>query len=350
MPEPREPQTDVVDPGSGRVPDASDAGGGRDRPHSGHEAAPLVYGPVPSRRLGRSLGVDLVPFKTCTHDCVYCQLGPTTDRTTTRRLWVEPAHVLREIRSRLDTRPDVITLAGSGEPTLCTGLDLVIDGIKAMTTVPVFVITNGSLLGRPDVQRELAHADVVLPSLDAVDDVTYRAVNRPHEDLDFAAFVDGIADFRSSYGGQIWLEVMLLDGVTGTVSMVERLARHAARLAPDRIQLNTVVRPPAEQTARPVSPGRLADLAALFTPQAEVIAGAPQADHDQQATAAAVLALIARRPCTVTDVATGIGAHRNAALKTLTALVENGAAQRVDHDGDVFYAAADPTRPIKEES
>ena len=142
MPEPREPQTDVVDPGSGRVPDASDAGGGRDRPHSGHDAAPLVYGPVPSRRLGRSLGVDLVPFKTCTHDCVYCQLGPTTDRTTTRRPWVEPAHVLREIRSRLDTRPDVITLAGSGEPTLCTGLDLVIDGIKAMTTVPVFAEHN----------------------------------------------------------------------------------------------------------------------------------------------------------------------------------------------------------------
>jgi wyosine [tRNA(Phe)-imidazoG37] synthetase (radical SAM superfamily) len=310
----------------------------------------LVYGPVPSRRLGRSLGVDLVPFKTCTYDCVYCQLGPTTHKTATRERWVEPGLVLDQVRGRLDSRPDVIALAGSGEPTLYAGLGEVIDGIKAMADVPLVVITNGSLLGRPDVQRDLAGADIVLPSLDAVDDASYRAVNRPHEDLGFDELVDGMAAFRASFSGEIWLEVMLLDGVTGTAPMVEKLARHTARIAPDRIQLNTVVRPPAEQDARPVSPEMLEHFATAFTPQAEVIAGAPELNPDQEATAADVLTLISRRPCTVADVAAGLGIHQNTALKALTALVERDEAQRRDHSGGVFYAAANRLLPDVEES
>lgn len=311
----------------------------------------LVYGPVPSRRLGRSLGVDLVPFKTCTYDCVYCQLGPTTHKTATRERWVEPGRVLDQVRARLDSRPDVIALAGSGEPTLYAGLGEVIDGIKAMAEVPLVVITNGSLLGRPDVQRDLAGADIVLPSLDAVDDASYRVVNRPHEDLGFDELVDGMTAFRASFSGEIWLEVMLLDGVTGTGPMVEKLARHAARIAPDRIQLNTVVRPPAEQDARPVSPKMLADFATAFTPRAEVIAGAPELNPDQEATAADVLTLISRRPCTVADVAAGLGIHQNTALKALTALVERDEAQRRDHGGGgVFYAAADHEPSDVEES
>lgn len=310
----------------------------------------LVYGPVPSRRLGRSLGVDLVPFKTCTYDCVYCQLGPTTHRTATRERWVEPRLVLDQVRGRLDSRPDVIALAGSGEPTLYAGLGEVVEGIKAMADVPLVAITNGSLLGRPDVQRDLAGADIVLPSLDAVDDASYRAVNRPHEDLGFDELVDGMAAFRASFCGEIWLEVMLLGGVTGTDPMVEKLATHTARIAPDRIQLNTVVRPPAEQDARPVSPEMLAHFATAFTPRAEVIAGAPALNPDQEATAADVLTLISRRPCTVADVAAGLGIHQNTALKALTALVERGEAQRRDHSGGVFYAAVDRVLPDMEES
>ena len=127
----------------------------------------LVYGPVPSRRLGRSLGVDLIPFKTCTYDCVYCQLGRTTHKTERRHRWVDPADVVAQVRSRLDSGPDVIALAGSGEPTLHAGIGEVISGIKEITDVPVAVITNGSLLGRPEVRTGLAVADIVLPSLDA---------------------------------------------------------------------------------------------------------------------------------------------------------------------------------------
>ncbi len=313
------------------------------------DTSPLVYGPVPSRRLGRSLGVDLVPFKTCTYDCVYCQLGPTTHKTTAREQWVDPVRVIDDVCARLDPRPDVITLAGSGEPTLYAGLDEVIGGIKAKVDVPLFVITNGSLLGDPDVQVELAQADVVLPSLDAADEATCQAINRPHADLGFAALVDGMVDFRARYGGQIWLEIMLLEGLTASEAVVRTLAKHALRIAPDRIHLNTVVRPPAERTARRVPHEMLSDFAAAFTPHAEVIAGAPESDWGRHVTSPEVLALIARRPCTVADVAAGLGVHRNTAIKALTPLVDRGEAQRHEHDGAVFYTAAVHT-PSKEES
>ena len=304
----------------------------------------LVYGPVPSRRLGRSLGVDLVPFKTCTYDCVYCQLGRTTLKTARRERWVDAGTVVDQVKLHLVSNPDVIALAGSGEPTLYAGLGDVVDGIKAITAVPVAVITNGSLLGIPEVRRDLAHADIVLPSLDAADEATYQDTNRPHDSLDLKSLVEGMAGFREAFSGQIWLEVMLLDGITGTDQQVARLAALAERIAPDRIQLNTVVRPPAESAARPVAPERLATLASVFTPCAEVIAGVPALQPDQEATAADVLTLIARRPCTVADVAAGLGIHQNAALKALTALVELGEAARRDHEGGVFYAAADNAR------
>jgi wyosine [tRNA(Phe)-imidazoG37] synthetase (radical SAM superfamily) len=300
----------------------------------------FVYGPVPSRRLGRSLGVDVVPFKTCTYDCVYCQLGRTTTKTVRRRRFADAQEVVAQVVARLDSAPDVIALAGSGEPTLSRELGEVITGLKAAADVPVAVITNGSLLGVPDVQRDLAQADIVLPSLDAADENTYQTVNRPHASLTFQGLVDGMADFRRNYGGQVWLEVMILDGMNATSQGMERIAAHAAQIRPDRVQLNTVVRPPTEATARAVSPERLAAFAALFTPPAEIIAGAPALQPDQEATAADVLSLIARRPCTVADVATGLGIHQNAAIKALTALVERGDARRRDHVGGTFFAAS----------
>jgi wyosine [tRNA(Phe)-imidazoG37] synthetase (radical SAM superfamily) len=305
---------------------------------------------VPSRRLGRSLGVDLVPFKTCTYDCVYCQLGRTTHKTSSRERWVEPSQVLAQVRERLESDPDVVALAGSGEPTLYAALGEVVDGIKALTTAPLVVITNGSLLGRPSVQRELAGADVVLPSLDAVDEESYRSVNRPCEGLSFRDLIDGMIAFRRSFSGEIWLEIMLLGGVTATASMVEMLAAHTARIAPDRIQLNTVVRPPSKSAARRVPAALMAEFATAFTPRAEVIAGVPELHADQASTAADVRALVARRPCTVSDVSVGLRIHQNVAIKALAALVERGEAERREYGGGVFYAAAEGMQPPEEGS
>jgi wyosine [tRNA(Phe)-imidazoG37] synthetase (radical SAM superfamily) len=309
----------------------------------------LVYGPVPSRRLGRSLGVDLVPSKTCTYDCVYCQLGRTTHKTVRRQRWVDPGDVVAQVRARLESAPDVIALAGSGEPTLHAGIGDVVNGIKRLTDVPVAVITNGSLLGRPAVRRGLAAADIVLPSLDAPDERLFELINRPHEALRFAEIVAGMVAFREHYRGQIWLEVMLLSGVTDLHAEVGRLAGLAARIAPDRIQLNTAVRPPAESSVGAVADRPLQELAGLFTPRAEVIAASVPAEGDRVAATADVLELVSRRPCTVADIAAGLGIHHGEALKAATTLVNEGAAELHTHRGRSFYAAASAAAEPHEE-
>jgi len=312
-------------------------------------AQQLVYGPVPSRRLGRSLGVDLVPLKTCTYDCVYCQLGRTTRKTVRRQHWVDPSDVVAQVRARLESEPDVIALAGSGEPTLHAGIGDVIAAIKRLTDVPVAVITNGSLLGRPAVRRGLADADIVVPSLDAPDDGLFRLVNRPHAALRFADVVGGMIAFRNGYRGQVWLEVMLLAGVTGMVAEVGRLAELATRIAPDRIQLNTAVRPPAESFVAPVANGSLQELAGLFTPHAEVIADTVPTDGDRVAGHADILALLSRRPCTVADIAAGLGIHHGEGLKAVTALVATGALELHTHEDRSFYVVATATAENRQE-
>lgn len=301
------------------------------------KARHLVYGPVPSRRLGRSLGVDLVPFKTCTYDCVYCQLGRTTHKTLQREQWVDVETVMAQIRAGLERHPDVIALAGSGEPTLHAGIGDVIAGLKRLTSVPVAVITNGSLLMEPEVRRALLGADIVMPSLDAPTEALFRLINRPCGGVRLSDVVDGMVAFRSEYRGQLWLEVMLLAGITGIASEVEQLAKLSARLEPDRIQLTTAVRPPAESFAEPVSESALADFARRFTPRAEVMGSVLPATFDGEATRADILALLSHRPCSTSDAASGLGIHHDEALKALSALVMEGAVSLHTHDRNAFY-------------
>jgi wyosine [tRNA(Phe)-imidazoG37] synthetase (radical SAM superfamily) len=301
-----------------------------------------VFGPVPSRRLGRSLGVDLVPFKTCTYDCIYCQLGSTTVKTAERNEWLDRDAVLEEIRRKLDSRPDYITLSGSGEPTLHTGLDEWMKAIRSITEIPIAVLTNGSLLWRDEVRRELRQADLVVPSLDAGDAELFRQVNRPCEAVSFERMVDGLAAFREEFPGQYWLEVLLLDGRTSNESEVEKIAAHARRVRPDRIQLNTATRPPADSLAKPVPRARLTRLARLFDPPAEVIAdfSHPVRSEAASAVAADVLATLRRRPCTLPDLVAALDLHRNEVLKYLDALADRGLIQHTVRGSDVYYRAA----------
>jgi len=285
-----------------------------------------VFGPVPSRRLGRSLGVDLVPFKTCTYDCVYCQLGRTTCKTMERKEWAPLDAVLTELKDKLATKPDYITLSGSGEPTLFSKLGDLIAAIKDMTDIPVAVLTNGSLLGRPEVSAGLMQADLVVPSLDAGDEQLFQHVNRPHEAISFDQMVEGLVRFRQAYGGQYWLEVFLLGGVTAVPAEVEKIAKLVERIGPDRIQLNTVTRPPAEDFALPVSREEILRLAEIFGGRAEIIADY-RGTHKQsefRARRSDVLELLSRRPCTLEDIANGLALHRNEVVKHVEELSEEG--------------------------
>jgi len=299
-----------------------------------------IFGPVPSRRLGRSLGVDLVPFKTCTYDCIYCQLGRTTNKTVERRQWVPLDDVLAELKKKLTTRPDYITLSGSGEPTLFSRLDELIAGIRSMTDIPVAVLTNGSLLWRDEVRSQLMDAHLVIPSLDAGHSSLFQAVNRPHESISFDRMLEGLIAFREEYYGEYWLEVFLLAGHTAMDSEISKIAECVGRIKPDRVQLNTATRPTAEEYAVMVDRRRMGDLAAGFDPPAEVIADyrGVHAQSDFKAGRDSVLEMIQRRPCSLEDIADGLGMHRNEAIKYVEELSTEGLTEKRSCGGRLFYS------------
>jgi len=306
--------------------------------------ASFVYGPVPSRRLGRSLGVDIMPFKICTYDCIYCQLGRTTRKTVRRSSFVPVKEVIRELADTLERipRPDYVTVSGSGEPTLHADLGKIVSEIKKATDVSVAVVTNGSLLSQPEVREACGGADLVLPSLDAGDDTAFRHVNRPHQSLSLEKLVQGLTDFRKTYDTEIWLEVFLLGGVTATPTEALKIKECADRIQPHRIQLNTVARPAAEEFALPVAPGDLEQLRKLFGERAEVISSFSRHRQTEEFEARCddILALIARRPCSIEDIANGLMMNRSRLLKYLNDLVSQGAIKYTYRNGRLYYIKA----------
>ncbi len=302
-----------------------------------------VYGPVASRRLGRSLGVDLVPFKTCSYDCIYCQLGRTTRKTIERSEYLPIAPMLAELERKLAAgpAPDYITLAGSGEPTLNARIGELITGIKKLTSIDVAVLTNGSLLWMPDVRQELSQADLVLPSLDAGDRELFSRVNRPHAAIDFDTMIEGLIWFTQNFAKPVWLEVFLLADITGISSEVEKIAGLTQRIRPERVQLNTVSRPPCEQFAQSLTAEQLQAFTALFEVPTEVVSESPvhasRSDAGSAVSDADILALISRRPCTARGVAEGLGLHINEATKRLRDLCAQGNAIPARDSRDVFY-------------
>lgn len=234
--------------------------------------------------------------------------------------------VIAELREKLALRPDYITLSGSGEPTLYTRLGELIERIRLITDIPVAVITNGSLLWKREVRNRLLHADVVMPSLDAGDEEMFQTVNRPHGDISFKKVVDGLVSFRQEYRGQYWLEVLLLAGLTDTPEQVGKIAQLVRRIQPDRVQLNTCIRPGADPSARMIDRDKLLSLAGLISPETEVIADYPveQVPGASRADKNAILDLLSRRPCTAADIAAGLRVHLPEALKRLEDLVREG--------------------------
>jgi len=293
--------------------------------------------------LGRSLGVDLVPFKTCTYDCVYCQLGRTTNKTVERKENVAAGVILAELERKLAERdrPDYITLAGSGEPTLNSGIGKIIRGIKGMTDIPVAVLTNGSLLWMEEVQEDLMAADLVIPSLDAGDDYLFQYVNRPHAGLSFEQMADGLAAFTRRFPGEVWLEVLLLAGVTGISTETAKIAAITNGLGVARIQLNTATRPPAEDFALALSAEQLHEMSGLFHGKVDVIGenvpAITEAAALGQASDADILALLNRRPCTVEGIASGLALHPNDVLKRVLLLRQQRVVKAVRKDNALFY-------------
>jgi len=303
-----------------------------------------LFGPVASRRFGRSLGVDLVRPKTCTLNCLFCQLGPTPSTTIERRGDVPLAEILAELSAwhQAGGEADFITLGGSGEPTLHPDFGAVLAWIRDHLPFRSLLLSNGSLFAREDVRRDAARADVVKVSLHAWDQPSFERLTRPHAALRFDEILEGYRRFRSLFRGQLHVEVFVVPGINDHPAQMARVARLAASFRPDAIQLNTIARPPAEASVQTCAPATLAALAALFTPVAEVpqaakpVVNTPSVDGAPDA--AALEALVRRHPASAEQLAALSGRPMEAVLSSLKALANQHRIRLVRRDG-VWFAA-----------
>lgn len=218
-----------------------------------------IYGPVPSRRLGISLGISPIEKKTCNYACIYCQLGRTDHMSNTREMFYPVADIINEFKTFLMTNIEfnVITIVGEGEPTLYAGLKDLMINLKQITDKPLAIITNGALLYDKNVREELALADIVLPSLDAYDQRTFKKINRPHGSLDYTKVIQGLIDFSHEYHGQLWIEIMLVKDINDDDESLLAYQRLLKQIKYDRLYINTPVRPPAETDVEPISQDRM---------------------------------------------------------------------------------------------
>jgi wyosine [tRNA(Phe)-imidazoG37] synthetase (radical SAM superfamily) len=301
-----------------------------------------LYGPVPSRRLGRSLGIDLVPHKICTYDCIYCQIGNTTKKILARKEYVPVKKVLEEVRDFPKGEAssiDHISLSGSGEPTLHSLIRSVIEGIKAITSIPIAVITNGSLLYDEEVRQDLLRADIVLPSLDAVSADVFMRINRPRPGFSVEKVIEGLVEFRKVYKGQIWLEMLFCKGVNDGNEELLRMKKVVDRIQPDLIHLNTVVRPPSEKWAVPLSPEEMEKIRALFGEKASIIS-----EFDRHPPMVStrdikeeILKILKRRPLALSDLSKGMGIPPNELDRYIELLIEEGKIQSRLFGDSIYY-------------
>jgi wyosine [tRNA(Phe)-imidazoG37] synthetase (radical SAM superfamily) len=300
-----------------------------------------VFGPVPSRRLGFSLGVDLLHLKTCTLDCIYCELGPTSNKTTQRERFRDATEVLAEVEQRLaelDYPPDYITLAGSGEPTLHQDMGLVLGELKKISPAKLAVLTNGTLCTDPAVRADLAQADVVVPSLDAVSQAVFEKINRPAPGLAISDIIKGLEELRHEFSGQLWLEVLLVEGINDSPQEIKGIVEAAGLIKPEKVQLNTVVRPPAYPGARALSHERLSEIAGLFKSPAEVIAPPKgKAGTDRGSRERQVVEMTRRRPLTLKDVAAAFGLEQGQAKELLDGLMARGMMKEERFGDRIFF-------------
>ncbi len=300
-----------------------------------------TYGPVPSRRLGFSLGIDIVPLKTCSLNCIYCQLGPTSKKTIHRKEYFSSSDILAQIKKKVSSgqRIDYITFSGSGEPTLNSALGKLIREIKKTTSIPVAVLTNSTLLSRKSVRNALMNADLVVPSLDAATQEIFVKINRPYPSLKIEEIMQGLLKFSKEFKGSIWLEIMLVKGVNDSPSHIRKLKEAIAKIKPEKVQLNTVIRPPAEKNARPLSLKDLEKIKSILGENCEIIVGSYREAQisTTENLEGAILSMIRRRPVTLAEISTSLGKGKDEIIRSLDSLLAEGKIKSVTHKSLKYF-------------
>ncbi len=303
-----------------------------------------LFGPVPSRRLGMSLGIDLVPHKVCTLNCVYCECGRTTNLTTERKEYVPVDEIFIELNRFLkeNPAPDYITFSGAGEPTLNSGIGEILSFIKVnYPNIPVAVLTNGTLLSNKQVRKELLKADLVLPSLDAATERTFRNINLPAKTLNIESYIQGIIDFRNEYSGKINLEIFIIPGYNDNREELDSLKEAIHKINPDVVQLNTLDRPGTVKNLRSASNIELQKIVDYWKLDNVIIIASASSRKKiksyREDTESAILETIARRPCTLIDLSQILGKHINEVNKYLDVLESEKKITTIEQDRGLFY-------------
>ncbi|MCK4880454.1 MAG: radical SAM protein [Bacteroidales bacterium] len=303
-----------------------------------------LFGPVPSRRLGMSLGVDLIPHKICSLNCVYCECGRTTNLTHDRKEYVPVKDVFSELEDFFKNNPDpeYITFSGAGEPTLHSHIGEVLGFLKRLRPqIPLAVLTNGSLFSDSEVRKELMPADLVLPSLDAATDAAFRKINRPVRNFTIDKYIQGLIDFSNEFEGEIWMEVLILPGYNDDMDNINALKEALLKIRLNRIQLNTLDRPGTVEGLRAATWAELERIVKHWElDHVEIIAPA-QDRQDVKSyrtdVESAILETISRRPCTLQDLEQILGLHINEINKYLGVLEEAGKVETVEQERGTFY-------------
>lgn len=310
-----------------------------------------VFGHVPSRRLGLSLGVDVIPKKVCTLDCVYCEVGMTDKRALRRREYFPAEAIIAEIEEALSERSalDYISFSGSGEPTLNSKLGEIIRAVKQITSVPVAVITNGTLLYLEDVRYDLIDADVVLPSLDAVSQEVFEKIDRPHPQLHIDTVVEGLKEFRKEFKGQLWVEIMIAKGYNDDEKELLKIREVVKEIRPEKVQLNTVVRPPSVPGVERVTEARLKEIQSIFGETCEIIGSYDRhrMDEARKSNPTEILALLERRAMTLDGLVNSQNATKENVVESLRTLKDAGLIVSFVHQNEEHFRS---TESVKGES
>jgi wyosine [tRNA(Phe)-imidazoG37] synthetase (radical SAM superfamily) len=309
-----------------------------------------LFGPVASRRLGVSLGIDLVPHKTCSLNCVYCECGATTALTVERREYIPTREIIAELDTYLQSAPhlDALTFSGSGEPTLHSGFAEIVDFIKQnYSQYKLVLLTNSTLLDQPDVMAAVQKIDLIVPSLDAVSEDVFRKLNRPHPSLKAEAMIEQLAALKRHSKIEMWLEIFIVPGLNDNDDELVRLKQAADIIHPDRVQINSLDRPPAVSWVKPASPERLLEISAKFGSRAEVIArytSTTQAGKNNGALSDAIIRLVKRRPCTIHDLVATIGYSQHEIEHRLTMLMVEKHIEQEQLERGIFYRLTDSAK------
>ena len=303
-----------------------------------------LFGPVNSRRLGLSQGIDLLLTKTCTFNCIYCEIGSTEIHTCERKEYTPTEDILAEIdiflaEDKTNKPIDVFTITASGEPTLHSGLKTVIEHIKKNTGKPIVVLTNGAMFNHADVRHDLMAADIVIPSLDSARQESFRKIDRPAPCVNLEEIIQGLGIFCKEFSGRVWLEVLLVRNINDSKEDILALKKAIAVINPDKTQLNTVVRPPLETFATPLTKEELHDIAGQLPGHVEIIASFTIKDrmNTRLPDPDEIIAMLVRRPCTVLDISQALNLDTEATHQIIDELIARGDVISMSHQGKTYY-------------